>query len=193
MSSDMSRFLFLLVPLLASALAPTPRSSQRLPGQLAASSAGSSGSSARTATPRTQTAKPSRPSGRTPSFTSQDLTNLVKNELAPNPKPWLPPQLSFRTDFPKTAAAVNELKGSVKASVADLKKTVEKTVEAVPIYRSAQSIARRVVPRRTDVAPRPGDPQAPAAPPRRTGRAPGLTSQDVAALVEGRPPTNEST
>ena len=176
----MSRFLFLLVPLLASALAPTPRSSQRLPGQLAASSAGSSGSSARTATPRTQTAKPSRPSGRTPSFTSQDLTNLVKNELAPNPKPWLPPQLSFRTDFPKTAAAV---KGSVKASVADLKKTVEKTVEAVPIYRSIQSKARRaqnkVVEERRP-APSPS-------------RAPGLTSQDVAALVEGRPPTNEST
>jgi len=90
-----------------------------------------------------------RPSGRTPSFTSQDLTHLVQNELAP--KPWLPPSLSFRTDFPKTAAAVNELKGSVKASVADLKKGFE----AVPIYRSAQSIARRVVPRRTDAAPRP--------------------------------------
>ena len=163
----MSRLLFLLVPFVASGMAPTHRPSQRLPGQQAGST---------------------RPSGRTPSFTSQDLTHLVQNELAP--KPWLPPTLSFRTDFPKTAAAV---KGSVKASVADLKKTVEKTVEAVPIYRSAQSIARRVVPRRTDVAPRPGDPQAPAAPPRRTGRAPGLTSQDVAALVEGRPPTNEST
>ena len=140
-----------------------------------------------------------RPSGRAPSFSSQDLTHLVQNELAPKPwlpptpKPWLPPAISFRADFPKTAAAVNELKGSVKASVADLKKTVEKTVEAVPIYRSAQSIARRVVPRRTDVAPRPGAAQAPAAPPRRCGRAPGLTSQDVAALVEGRPPTNEST
>ena len=190
MSSDMSRFLFLLVPLLASGLAPTPRPSQRIPGQQAGSSAGSSGSSARTATPRTQTAKPSRPSGRTPTFTSQDLTNLAKNELAP--KPWLPPTLSF-TDFPKTAAAVNELKGSVKASVADLKKSVKASVEAVPIYRSAQSIARRVAPRRTD-APRPGAAQdAPAAPSRRSGRAPGLTSQDVAALVEGRPPTNEST
>ena len=174
----MSRFLFLLMPLLASGLAPTPRPSQRLPGQLAA---GSSGSTARTATARTQTAKTSRPSGRTPSFTSQDLTNLVKNELAPNPKPWLPPQLSFRTDFPKTAAAVNELKGSVKASVADLKKTVEKTVEAVPIYRSIQSKARRA--RDKVVERRPTSPS----------RAPGLTSQDVAALVEGRPPTNEST
>ena len=126
--------------------------------------------------------------GRAPSFSSQDLTRLVQNELTP--KPWLPPQLSFRQDFPKTVAAVNELKGSVKASVADLKKSVE----AVPIYRSAQSIARKVVPRRTDVAPRSGAAQdAPAAPPRRSGRAPGLTSQDVAALVEGRPPTNEST
>ena len=178
MSSDMSRLLFLLVPFVASGMAPTPRPSQRLPGQKAGLSAESSGSSARTVTSRTQTAKPSRPSGRTPSFTSQDLTNLVKNELAP--KPWLPPTLSFRTDFPKTAAAVNELKGSVKASVADLKKGFE----AVPIYRSAQSIARCVVPRRTDAAPRPGDAQAPAAPPRRSGRAPGLTSQDVATFVE---------
>ena len=123
-----------------------------------------------------------RPSGRTPTFTSQDLTNLVKNELAPNPKPWLPPQLSFRADFPKTAAAVNELKGSVKASVADLKKTVEKTVEAVPIYRSIQSKARRA---RNKVV----EERRPTSP----SRAPGLTSQDVAALVEGRPPTNEST
>ena len=126
-----------------------------------------------------------RPSGRTPSFTSQDLTHLVQNELAPKPlapKPWLPPQLSFRTDFPKTAAAVNELKGSVKASVADLKKTVEKTVEAVPIYRSIQSKARRA---RNKVV----EERRPPSP----SRAPGLTSQDVAALVEGRPPTNEST
>jgi len=132
-----------------------------------------------------------RPSGRTPSFTSQDLTHLVQNELAPKPpKPWLPPTLSFRADFPKTAAAVSELKGSVKASVADLKKGFE----AVPIYRSAQSIARKVVPRRTGAAPRPGAAQAPAASPRpQPSRAPGLTSQDVAALVEGRPPTNEST
>ena len=170
----MSRFLFLLVPLLASALAPTPRPSQRLPGQLAA---GSSGSTARTATARTQTAKPSRPSGRTPSFTSQDLTNLVKNELAP--KPWLPPQLSFRTDFPKTAAAVNELKGSVKASVADLKKTVEKTVEAVPIYRSIQSKARRA---RNKVV----EERRPPSP----SRAPGLTSQDVATFVERELPSS---
>ena len=176
----MSRLLFLLVPFVARSLAPTPRPSH-LPRQLAA---GSSGSTARTATARTQTAKPSRPSGRTPSFTSQDLTHLVQNELAPKPpKPWLPPTLSFRADFPKTAAAVNELKGSVKASVADLKKTVEKTVEAVPIYRSIQSKARRA---RDKVV----EERRPAASP---SRAPGLTSQDVAALVEGRPPTNEST
>ena len=173
----MSRFLFLLVPLVASALAPTPRPSQPLSGQLAA---GSSGSTARTATARTQTAKPSRPSGRTPSFTSQDLTHLVQNELAPKPpKPWLPPTLSFRADFPKTAAAVNELKGSVKASVADLKKTVEKTVEAVPIYRSIQSKARRA---RNKVV----EERRPAASP---SRAPGLTSQDVAALVERELPS----
>ena len=50
-------------------------------------------------------------SSRSPSFSSQDLTNLVKNELAP--KPWLPPTLSFRTDFPKTVAAVDELKNSL--------------------------------------------------------------------------------
>ena len=170
MSSDMSRLLFLLVPFVASGMAPTPRPSQRLPGQKAGLSAESSGSSARTATSRTQTAKPSRPSGRTPSFTSQDLTNLVKNELAP--KPWLPPTLSFRTDFPKTVAAVDELKSSLKQSV-----------EAIPIYRSIQSKARRA---RDKVVER----RRPAASP---SRAPGLTSQDVAALVEGRPPTNEST
>ena len=108
-------------------------------------------------------------SGRAPSFTSQDLTNLVKSELAP--KPWLPPTLSFRTDFPKTVAAVDELKSSLKQSV-----------EAIPIYRSIQSKARRardkVVERRRPTSP---------------SRAPGLTSEDVAALVEGRPPTNEST
>ena len=117
-----------------------------------------------------------RPSGRAPSFSSQDLTHLVQNELAPKPlapKPWLPPQLSFRTDFPKTAAAVNELKGSVKASVADLKKTVEKTVEAVPIYRSIQSKARRA---RNKVV----EERRPPSP----SRAPGLTSQDVATFVE---------
>ena len=135
-----------------------------------------------------------RPSGRAPSFSSQDLTHLVQNELAPKPpKPWLPPTLSFRADFPKTAAAVSELKGSVKASVADLKKSVSRSVEAVPIYRSAQSIARRVVPpRRTDAAPRPGAAQdAPAAPPRRSGRAPGLTSQDVASFVERELPSTK--
>ena len=162
----MCRFLFVLSLLqTASALAPKP---PRVPSKPAA------GGSAE-----------NRIRGRAPSFSSQDLTRLVQNELTP--KPWLPPQLSFRQDFPKTVAAVNELKGSVKASVADLKKSVE----AVPIYRSAQSIARRVVPRRTDAAPRPD--AARADPSRRSGRAPGLTSQDVAALVEGRPPTNEST
>ena len=125
-----------------------------------------------------------RPSGRTPSFTSQDLTHLVQNELAPKPwlpqtpKPWLPPAISFRADFPKTAAAVNELKGSVKASVADLKKTVEKTVEAVPIYRSIQSKARRA---RDKVV----EQRRPASP----SRAPGLTSQDVATFVERELPS----
>jgi len=109
-------------------------------------------------------------SSRSPSFSSQDLTNLVKNELAP--KPWLPPTLSFRTDFPKTVAAVNELKGSVKQSV-----------EAIPIFRSIQSKARRAQNKVVEE-------RRPAASP---SRAPGLTSQDVAALVEGRPPTNEST
>ena len=120
-----------------------------------------------------------RPSGRTPSFTSQDLTHLVQNELAPKPpKPWLPPQLSFRQDFPKTVAAVNELKGSVKASVADLKKTVEKTVEAVPIYRSIQSKARRA---RNKVV----EERRPPSP----SRTPGLTSQDVASFVERELPS----
>ena len=165
---NMCRSLFVLSLLqTASALAPKP---PRVPSKPAAG--GSAEKQIRTV--RT---------GRAPSFSSQDLTNLVKQELAP--KPWLPPTLSFRTDFPKTAAAVNELKGSVKASVADLKKGFE----AVPIYRSAQSIARRVVPRRTDAAPRPGDAQAPAAPPRRSGRAPGLTSQDVATFVERELPS----
>ena len=170
----MSRILFLLVPLVAG-LAPTPRPSQRLPGQLAA---GSSGSTARTATARTQTAKPSRPSGRTPTFTSQDLTNLVKSELAPKPKPWLPPQLSFRTDFPKTAAAV---KGSVKASVAavdELKNSMKKSVEAIPIYRSIQSKARRA----RDKVVEERRPPSPS-------RAPGLTSQDVATFVERELPS----
>ena len=162
----------------SSSLAPSPRPSGR-------SAALPSADTAAKANAQTFSR---RPSGRTPSFTSQDLTHLVQNELAPKPwlpptpKPWLPPAISFRADFPKTAAAVNELKGSVKASVADLKKTVEKTVEAVPIYRSIQSKARRardkVVEQRRPPSP---------------SRAPGLTSQDVAALVEGRPPTNEST
>ena len=123
--------------------------------------------------------KARRPSGRAPSFSSQDLTHLVQNELAPKPpKPWLPPQLSFRQDFPKTVAAVNELKGSVKASVADLKKTVEKTVEAVPIYRSIQSKARRA---RNKVV----EERRPPSP----SRTPGLTSQDVASFVERELPS----
>ena len=168
----------------SSALAPAPQRPSRPAAMESANPA------AKTAKANAQRLS-RRPSGRTPSFTSQDLTHLVQNELAPKPpKPWLPPTLSFRADFPKTAAAVSELKGSVKASVADLKKGFE----AVPIYRSAQSIARKVVPRRTGAAPRPGAAQAPAASPRpQPSRAPGLTSQDVAALVEGRPPTNEST
>ena len=122
-----------------------------------------------------------RSGSRAPSFSSQDLTNLVKNELAP--KPWLPPTLSFRTDFPKTVAAVDDLKDSLK-----------KSVERIPIYRSAQSVARKardtLVVRKGSAVP---EQRAPAASPRSQSRAPGLTSQDVAALVEGRPPTNEST
>ena len=111
-----------------------------------------------------------RPSGRTPSFTSQDLTNLVKSELAP--KPWLPPTLSFKTDFPKTVAAVDDLKVNLK-----------KSVEAIPIYRSIQSKARRARDKVVEVVERKSAAQAPAAPPRRSGRAPGLTSQDVATFV----------
>ena len=120
-----------------------------------------------------------RPGGRAPSFSSQDLTHLVQNELAP--KPWLPPQLSFRADFPKTAAAVNELKGSVKASVAavdELKSSLKQSVEAIPIYRSIQSKARRA---RDKVV----EPRRPASP----SRAPGLTSQDVATFVERELPS----
>ena len=126
-----------------------------------------------------------RSSGRTPSFTSQDLTHLVQNELAPKPpKPWLPPTLSFRADFPKTAAAVNELKGSVKASVAavnELKGSVKQSVEAIPIFRSIQSKARRaqnkVVEERRPPSP---------------SRAPGLTSQDVATFVERELPSSST-
>ena len=111
-----------------------------------------------------------RPSGRTPSFTSQDLTHLVQNELAPKPpKPWLPPTLSFRTDFPKTVAAVDELKNSLKQSV-----------EAIPIYRSIQSKARRA--RDKVVEQRPPSPS----------RAPGLTSQDVATFVERELPSSSA-
>ena len=171
----------------SSALAPAPQRPSRPAAMESANPA------AKTAKANAQRLS-RRPSGRTPSFTSQDLTHLVQNELAPKPpKPWLPPTLSFRADYPKTAAAVSELKGSVKASVADLKKSVSRSVEAVPIYRSAQSIARRVVPpRRTDAAPRPGAAQdAPAAPPRRSGRAPGLTSQDVASFVERELPSTK--
>ena len=113
-------------------------------------------------------ADPRRPSGRTPSFTSQDLTHLVQNELAP--KPWLPPTISFRTDFPKTVAAVNELKGSVKQSV-----------EAIPIFRSIQSKARRA---RDKVV----EERRPASP----SRAPGLTSQDVATFVERELPSSSA-
>jgi len=165
----MCRFLFVLSLLqTASTLAPKPR----------------------TPTPKQPAASAETPirSGRAPSFSSQDLTRLVQNELTP--KPWLPPQLSFRTDFPKTVTAVNELKGSVKASVADLKKSVER----IPIYRSAQSVARKardtLVVRKGSAVPRAGDAQdAPAAPPRRSGRAPGLTSQDVATFVERELPS----
>ena len=101
-------------------------------------------------------------SGRAPSFSSQDLTNLVKNELAP--KPWLPPTLSFRTDFPKTVAAVDELK---------------KSFEAIPIYRSIQSKARRA---RSKVV----EERRPPSP----SRAPGLTSKDVATFVERELPSS---
>ncbi len=105
--------------------------------------------------------------GRAPSFSSQDLTKLVQNELAP--KPWLPPTLSFRTDFPKTKAAVDELKSSLKQSV-----------EAIPIYRSIQSKARRT--RDKVIERRPPSPS----------RAPGLTSQDVASFVERELPSTKA-
>ena len=146
----MCRFLFVLSLLqTASALAPKP---PRVPSKPAAG--GSAEKQIRTV--RT---------GRAPSFSSQDLTNLVKQELAP--KPWLPPTLSFRTDFPKTVAAVNELKGSVKQSV-----------EAIPIFRSIQSKARRA---RNKVVEERRPPSS---------RAPGLTSQDVATFVERELPSS---
>ena len=148
----MCRFLFILSLLqTASALAPKP---PKVPSKPAA------GGSAETRISR----------GRAPSFSSQDLTKLVQNELAP--KPWLPPTLSFRTDFPKTVAAVDELKSSLKQSV-----------EAIPIYRSIQSKARRardkVVERRRPAPPSPS-------------RAPGLTSQDVATFVERELPSSST-
>ena len=146
----MCRSLFVLSLLqTASALAPKP---PRVPSKPAAG--GSAEKQIRTV--RT---------GRAPSFSSQDLTNLVKQELAP--KPWLPPTLSFRTDFPKTVAAVNELKGSVKQSV-----------EAIPIFRSIQSKARRA---RNKVVEERRPPSS---------RAPGLTSQDVATFVERELPSS---
>ena len=144
----MCRFLFVLSLLqTASALAPKP---PRVPSKPAA------GGSAE-----------NRIRGRAPSFSSQDLTRLVQNELTP--KPWLPPQLSFRQDFPKTVAAVNELKGSVKQSV-----------EAIPIFRSIQSKARRA--RNKVVEERRPTPS----------RAPGLTSQDVATFVERELPATKA-
>ena len=142
----MCRSLFVLSLLqTASALAPKP---PRVPSKPAAG--GSAEKQIRTV--RT---------GRAPSFSSQDLTNLVKQELAP--KPWLPPTLSFRTDFPKTVAAVDELK---------------KSFEAIPIYRSIQSKARRA---RSKVV----EERRPPSP----SRAPGLTSQDVATFVERELPS----
>ena len=144
----MNRFLFPLLLAVASGLAPKPAPASKTPA------AGGVEKRIR--------------SSRSPSFSSQDLTNLVKNELAP--KPWLPPTLSFRTDFPKTVAAVDELKSSLKQSV-----------EAIPIYRNIQSKARRardkVVERRQPTSP---------------SRAPGLTSQDVAALVERELPSTSA-
>ena len=136
----MIRLLFLSFLALASGLAPTPRTPP-------------SGAAAGNVEQRIR-------SGRAPNFSSQDLTKLVKNEIT---KPWLPPTLSFRTDFPKTVAAVDELKNSLKQSV-----------EAIPIYRSIQSKARRA---RNKVV----EERRPAASP---SRAPGLMSQDVATFVE---------
>ncbi len=142
----MIRLLFLSFLALASGLAPTPRTPP-------------SGAAAGNVEQRIR-------SGRAPNFSSQDLTKLVKNEIT---KPWLPPTLSFRTDFPKTVAAVDELKNSLKQSV-----------EAIPIYRSIQSKARRA--RNKVVEERRPAPSSPS-------RAPGLTSQDVAALVERELPS----
>ena len=144
----MIRLLFLSFLALASGLAPKPAPASKTPA------AGNVERQIR--------------SGRAPSFSSQDLTNLVKNEVS---KPWLPPTLSFRTDFPKTVAAVDELKNSLKQSV-----------EAIPIYRSIQSKARRA---RNKVV----EERRPAASP---SRAPGLTSQDVATFVERELPSSSA-
>ena len=144
----MIRLLFLSFLALASGLAPTPRTPP-------------SGAAAGNVEQRIR-------SGRAPNFSSQDLTKLVKNEIT---KPWLPPTLSFRTDFPKTVAAVDELKNSLKQSV-----------EAIPIYRSIQSKARRA---RNKVV----EERRPAASP---SRAPGLTSQDVATFVERELPSTKA-
>ena len=142
----MIRLLFLSFLALASGLAPTPRTPP-------------SGAAAGNVEQRIR-------SGPAPNFSSQDLTKLVKNEIT---KPWLPPTLSFRTDFPKTVAAVDELKNSMK-----------KSVEAIPIYRSIQSKARRA--RDKVVEQRPTSPS----------RAPGLTSQDVATFVERELPSSSA-
>ncbi len=139
--------LFLSLLALASGLAPTPRTPP-------------SGAAAGNVEQRIR-------SGRAPNFSSQDLTKLVKNEIK---KPWLPPTLSFRTDFPKTVAAVDELKNSLKQSV-----------EAIPIYRSIQSKARRA---RNKVV----EERRPPSP----SRAPGLTSQDVATFVERELPSTKA-
>ena len=144
--------------------------------------------------------------GRAPSFTSSDLAHLVASEL--EPKPWLRPALKAVVipHFPKTVAKaadlkadLKELKGSVKASVADLRAAAE----AIPIYRSAQSIAARArgtraeaflraddVDDRRALVERNGPARTSAARTEyRSGRAPGLTSQDVTVLIERELPS----